>query len=553
MKLRLLACLGLLLAACPAPVAAQEILDAVYPNGAPRGAEVTLTLTAKTMPDPGRLLVEGDGITPLGDVVKGSVKVRIASDATPGVRQLRVVGAKAATTPRPFVIGELPERAEKEPNDRADQADVVTSLPVVLNGTLITRAEIDVYRVTLKKGECLVVAGESRVLGAPTNLLVRVRDRALRELLVQMDYRTRDPLLGFTAPADGDYFVELQEVMNNYSNLTAAYVYRVVLTTGPWVDYGFPLGAQRGVSTAITFRGWNLGGQPGPGEVVETVEIPLEAGSPYRLTAGGAQNRVDLAAGNAPELTEEETDQSGPPSVVVPVPVVANGTFGFRGDRDTYQFAAKKGEVLLLNVNARELQSVADAVLTLKDATGKVLQTVDDGGRRGRGASRDPELLWTPPADGTYSITLNDVALGSRGGPAFYYRLSIAPPVPVLRVTGPAPTTVLKPKEKVEIPLTVQYGDLTGPVQIEAEGLPEGVTAASLTIAAAPSRSGSSEVKLVLQAGPDLKPGAAVFRIRARSGEQQTEAEAGWVLSADRSGTLAEGTTRGLVLLTPSP
>jgi hypothetical protein len=540
----LLLCLALV----PTAADAQGDLSRVFPNGAQRGSRVKLTLGGEGLPDPGTLLVEGEGIRSLGPFVKGEGEIEIAADAAPGVRQLRLVGSKSSTTPRPFAVGALPEIAEKEPNDRAAQAQPLDSLPVTLNGRLPNRPDIDTFRVTLKQGQCLVVAGEARALGAPTNLLVRVRDMVGRELLVQLDSRTRDPLLGFTAPADGDYLVELQEVMNNYSNLSDDYVYRVTLTTGPWLDRFFPLAARRGTTARLTFHGWNLGGQRGPGQLAAEVAVPADAGPRFAVSAGGAPNQVSVLTSAVPEMVEPESDPGeSPPALTLPAAV--SGTFAAPGDRDPYRFTASAGQPLRIAVQARALDSAADPVLLLWDAAGKLLTMVDDGGRD----SRDPSLVWTPPADGEYRVVLRDVAGGFRGGPDFFYRLTIAPTEPELRLATPAPSLVLKPGAKLEVPLTVTQSFQPAEVVVAVEGLPTGVTATPLAVPGSPGSGGRAELKLTLAAAMDAAPTHARLRIVARAGSLTAPAIASWVLSKDRSGTLVDGEIEGLLLVVEAP
>ncbi len=529
------------------------------------------------IPETAQLVVEGDGLRALGPFAKGEGEVEIAADAAPGPRLLRLAGPKGGTSGRPFAVGTLPERAEQEPNDTLAKAERVESLPVTLNGALPTRTDVDLFRVSLKRGECLVVAGESRALGAPTNLLVRIRDPAGRELLVQMDHRTRDPLLGFTAPEDGHFLVELQEVMNNYSSVNADYVYRVTLTTGPWLDTVFPPGARRGTTARLAFSGWNLpGGRGGAvtsgargGATELEVEVAIPAGAPerYLASAGGAPNRVAIAAGAEPETIEDEPNGLDRPQAIT-APVTVNGRFGEPGDLDVYRFIAKKGETLQFTVTARALDSFADAVLQLRDAAGKTLATADDERR-----DRDPELVWTAPSDGEYRALLRDVASGARGGPGFFYRLSIAPPVPELRLTVPNPTLVLKRGEKAEVTVTLTRARHVAPVALSVEGLPPGVTAVPVT---APE--GASQAKLVLVAVAEAPPGHALVRIVASSPptpkplppgrghwttphvvagmreqlrDRTAAATATWVLATDRSGTLAQGTTDRILLVVP--
>lgn len=508
-----------------------------------------VSFAGKDIPESATLLVDAPGLRGVGPFVKGVGKIEIAADAKPGMRQVRLVGAKSVTSPRPFSVGSLPELNEKEPNNTSTQAQRLEQLPVTINGTLVTRPDLDLFTIPMKQGECLVVAGESRSLGAPTNLLVRIRDPKGQELVSQMDYRTRDPLLGFTAPADGDYVVELSDVLNNYSNIDNNYVYRVTFTKGAWIDSVFPPGAQRGTTARLAFTGWNLGGKPGPSRLEADVAVPQEVADRHLVSAGGAANEVPLLVGDTPAVTEVEAPA---PGAAVPqtlsLPVTVSGTFGARGDVDTYQFTAKAGARLRLDVDAREIGSFADAVLVVKDAAGKTLSTADDAE-----GTRDPRLLWTAPAEGTYKIVLRDLASGSRGGPEFFYRLTVAPPASELRATTGDPTLVLKPGQKLEVSVKVNASELTEPVVVSAEGLPAGVTALPVTTGEARRRSGASEAKLTLTAAMGASPGCTPIRLVAKSGGITVPVQASWVLSSDRSGTLATGKTESLALLIPAP
>jgi hypothetical protein len=535
------------------PARAETELTRVFPNGAQRGTRVMLTFGGTGLPDPATLMVEGEGIRAAGPFVKGAGEIEVAADAKPGVRQLRLVGAKGATPPRPFAIGTLPEVLEKEPNSDPEHAERLERLPILVNGTLPNRPDLDLFRIPLKKGECLVVAGEARTLGAPTNLLVRIRNAAGTELAVQMDYRTRDPLLGFTVPADGDYVVELQDVMNNYSNVNEDYVYRVVFTKGPWLDRAWPAGAERGKPAHLQLLGWNLNGVPGPGKAEADVAIPADAAARYPVSGAGAPNAVIVATGPAPEVLEEKSGLEGPPQPLAP-PVSVSGVLAARNEVDRYQFAAKKDEVFAIDVDSREMGSFADPALTLLDSAGKVLTTVDDLGR----GERDPRLFWTAPADGVYRIRLRDIAGGARAGNDYFYRLTVAPPAPDLRLsmTGlpDGPTLLLKPGGKLEVSISVTQSYQEAPVTLVVEGLPAGVTAAPVTVPAGGKRTSTSSVKITLTAAADAAVGANPVRIVARTeGGLSAIATATWVLAKDRSGTLVTGSTAVFALVITAP
>lgn len=533
-----------------APGHAEPTLTAAFPNGAPSGATVKLRLSGAELPSPGTLLIEGAGVEAAGPFVNGEGTVRIAPDAATGPRLLRLVGERSATPPRPFAVGSLPEVLEQEPNDTPQQAQPLAALPVTLNGTLPTRGDVDTFRVSLRRGACLVVAGASRALGAPTNLLVRVRDARGRELASQMDSRTRDPLLAYTAGEDGDYVVELLEVMNNYSNIDGTYVYRVTLTTGPWLDRASPPGARRGATARLWLSGWNLEDRPGRGATLREVEIPEAAGERHEVRVPGVPNSVFLAVGEYPERGEGELSDAGtgggPP--LLDVPVTVNGVLGARGEVDRYRIAARAADTVRVAVQARALGSLADPRLEVRDLRGTVLEESDDGN-----GGRDPALTWRPPADGTYLLGVGDIA--RRGGEGFYYRLTVAPPAPVLQART-SHQVILARGGSADLVVKVRRSGFSGPVRVSvhAAALPVGISVQNATC---PPGEGDAEVRLRFSASGEAAPGASTFHVRAEGavpgGVRTTVARAAWVLATDRSGTLAEGETEQLLLLvTPS-
>jgi hypothetical protein len=144
------------------------------------------------------------------------------------------------------------------------------------------------------------------------------------------------------------------------------------------------------------------------------------------VTPGGASNRVRFFVGALPEIAEIEpnTDRAQPQALAA-LPVLVNGQV-LDNDRDYYRFAAKAGETIVCDVQARTLLAYLpdtvpgflDASLRLFDPSGKVLASVD----RFRHLP-DPVLIQTIPQDGEYTLEIGDVIY--RGRADFIYRLSI--------------------------------------------------------------------------------------------------------------------------------
>lgn len=529
---------------CPAIPARAQDANRVTPLGGRRGTTVTLTFPGMKDVPTGALLVDGPGLKAAGPFQKGAGQVEIAPDAEPGARQIRLVGPKSVTQPRPFAIGTLREVAEKEPNDSAAQAQALPAPPVVLNGAIPKGQDTDLYRVTLKQGECLVMSAEHRRLAANTYLALYVRDSSGRSLPTTYDIRRMDPTFTFTAPAEGEYLLQLSDITGNMGNVDEGSYYRVTLTTGPWLDYATPPAVPRGQTTPVTLHGWNLGGKAGPGTAAVQVTAPADRES-MLVSGGGAPNSLRLAV--TAERPSSEVEPNGPAAPqAVTLPALVQGGFGERGDVDAFRFSARARDRITLDVTAREWDSWADPTLEVRDASGKVLASVDDADR-----SRDPRLVWTAPADGTYTVVVRDLAGGSRGGPASFYQLRIAPSQPELRLTAAEPHVVVKPGAKAELSLTLFQSYQPSEVTLAVEGLPKGVSVEPVKVAAMPTRERSSQVKLSFAAAKDAPPGGAPIRIVARAGA--IERAAGWQRTGDGGAPLGSGVTEQLVVLVSTP
>ncbi len=170
-------------------------------------------------------------------------------------------------------------------------------------------------------------------------------------------------------------------------------------------------------------------------QIAETVELEVtidalaEPGRrELRLrTPAGLSNPVPFEVGTLPESTEREPNDYRtalqPPGEV---PCVFNGQVTFK-DVDRFRFLAKRGQRLVIEVQARKLVPyVADAVpgwfqatLALFDEAGSEIRFVDDDR-----FDPDPVLLFEVPFDGFYEIEIRDAIY--RGRLDFVYRVTVA-------------------------------------------------------------------------------------------------------------------------------
>lgn len=101
---------------------------------------------------------------------------------------------------------------ETEPNNDAPKQTFEG--PIVVCGRLEQQGDVDRYLLRAKKGQKLLLRVEGRSIGSPVDPVLKVTDAA-GKVLKRVDDPSRnvfDPEFDFTAPADGDYTVEVADL-----------------------------------------------------------------------------------------------------------------------------------------------------------------------------------------------------------------------------------------------------------------------------------------------------------------------------------------------------
>jgi type II secretory pathway pseudopilin PulG len=231
----------------------QPVLGWIYPAGGQRGTTIEVTASGTSIV-PETVLVTGGGIT--GKVIDGSQPNKVKFS----LAIARVEDAQFAFTRFRFIVGELPEITEVEPNSEKSAPQKIASLPVVIDGQILD-ADRDYFRFPAKAGVTLVLSVEARSLlpfiadAVPGwfDPQLTVYDAAGKQVAFADDYRFRpDPVMFFRAPADGDYTVELRDVVYRGRG---DFVYRLTIAERPYVTDVFPLGGKRGTEVAVVSRG----------------------------------------------------------------------------------------------------------------------------------------------------------------------------------------------------------------------------------------------------------------------------------------------------------
>ncbi|MBI4906658.1 MAG: hypothetical protein HY820_23725 [Acidobacteria bacterium] len=477
------------------------VLASIFPAGGGRGSTVEVTLNGTAI-TPESILVSGEGVT--ARIVKVDPKiVRIALDiapnAEPGMRELRVVNAGGVSNRARFVISDLPEINEIEPNSLKSTPQKITSLPIVINGQ-ITEADRDYFQLQLPAGRRLVFKAEARRLlpfladGVPGwfDPLLVLYDETGRQVHLADDFHIQsDPEFFFEAPSDGTYTLEIRDVIFRGR---ADFVYRLSIGELPEVTAIFPLGGTRGTEVPIELYGVNLE------ERHLQIQAPDDGTRLLRLTA----NKLPFSITPLPSIREIEPNDTDTLAQRITLPAVIDGRIGKPGESDYYVFAAAKDQRLVMEVQARRLDSPLDSILTLYAANRTVLAENDDWVDPLQSAAvhhADSRIVYTFRAAGSYVLRIRDIQ--GNGGEAFAYRLSIAPPNPDfhLRITPDNPQLSLGDTAAITV-AAVRQDEFNGDIQLSVEDMPEGFEASQATIPA-----GQNEGRLTITAPIDGKTG----------------------------------------------
>lgn len=560
---------------------AQPRLLVVAPPGGRAGTTVEIALSGQDLDAPQALLFSHPGFQaeyvpppepprpdpkkpapprqPPGQPPPVKFKVSIDVNVPTGQHDVRLVNAKGVSNPRCFVVGDLPELAEKEPNNDVPEAQRIP-LGCVVNGAINNPTDVDYFVFAGQKGQRVLLHCQASSIDSRLHPKLQIFDDAGRELVANRYHQGTDALADLTLTADGDYHVRLTEFTHTSGG--DDHFYRLRVGTFPWVDAVFPPMVEPGKPATLTVLGRNLpGGKPAPGlsadgrpleQLTVTVTPPAGPAARVRLDyaghldpvesgldgfehrlrgPGGESNPYLLTYATAPVVLEKEGNDRPQDAQNLPTPCELAGRIDRRGDRDWYRFTAKKGDVLMIELFADRLGMPADLYFALRrdDPKSTNEEEYDDNPlilhpQQFYTRTGDPPAhRFVAPADGAYLLR---VACRDSGafGPRIQYRLRIGPEQPDFRLIAMAAgggypdATVLERNGQQLIEVFVWRRDgFDGPVTLTAEGLPAGVTASSQVLsggASVPGRPPLVQGGVVLVSAGDAKNWTGALRVK---------------------------------------
>lgn len=211
----------------------------LYPAGGPAGKE----LSVQVLGDP-------KGIW--------SQRVELPGQATDDKQRPQPIGSTdfsfvgidpetktPAPTPNTLRVSPFENVLEAEPNDseEAIRSHSLASLPIALNGILDKPGDVDCFQFTARKGERFQVRCLANAFGSPLDPTIWIKpvgakgrpQRATDSRPNQLGYppangmnrNTLDPCMDFTAPADGEYVLGVEDDRGNGGT---DFVYRVEIS-----------------------------------------------------------------------------------------------------------------------------------------------------------------------------------------------------------------------------------------------------------------------------------------------------------------------------------
>ncbi|MFP6721972.1 MAG: hypothetical protein VCF25_17155 [Candidatus Poribacteria bacterium] len=419
-------------------------VTSVTPIAGQRGTTVEIALQGQNLNQVTEILFSGSGISaelkhadaqPLvrfnGQGISGKIPtsnrltVQITIDPTTpvGAQSLRLVTANGVSNPQRFIVSDLLEIAETEPNSTIDQANMLT-LPAVVNGIITSTDDLDLFRFSAKKDQRLICDVHASRLGSPLDSLLTLFDPEGKEVISNDISNGLDSLIDYTVQVPGDYVLQIRDLRYKSGN---NFFYRIRVGELPYLDTIFPLGGKRGTESAVSVTGRNLG-------PIKTIQMSISPDTPLgnqemRVVnaTGISTNPHTFVAGNLKEIREQEPNNTADQANSIEIPVVVNGKINQKKDIDCFSLQVLSGTRLIFEVNAHRLGSQLDALLSLFDSTGKQLNISDDV------IGAEARIDFSFPKEDKYVISIRD--LNNQGGINFPYRLSITPLQPDFGLT----------------------------------------------------------------------------------------------------------------------
>lgn len=502
-------------------------LTSISPRAAQRGQTVDITLEGKNINENAQIWFSKTGIkaeikqkSPAATVrfngsgISGNIpnnprlvlSFQIAPDAPLGNHQIRLITPNGVSNPQNFIVGNLPEMKEQEPNTAPNEANML-ELPVTVNGTVSSIDDVDMFRFKLRKGARLICDINAQRMGSPLDSYIELYDPNGAEVLKSGDGNGLDSFIDYTTQQEGEYTLHLRDIRFQGGG---NYLYRLSIGELPYLQSVFPLGGKRGAANNVNVAGANLGS-------VNAIQLDISPDASLGIqelrvsTPNGLEtNPYPFAIGEFNETNETEPNDGLDKENKIGTPITVNGRIEKAGDVDRFSIKAEKGTRFVFEVKARQFRSKLDPVLTIYshkkgEAEGSVEEQVLSVNDDASGV--DAIVAFTFPEAGDYGISVRD--LNGAGGGNYPYRLTIRPFNPSFRLNVSADNPRISRGGTLMVTVSAARVDgFNGALRFHSPDLPKGFVVSPTILYA-----GQNQALLTITAPTDAALGLHPFSI----------------------------------------
>ena len=435
-----------------------------------------------------------------------------------GIYEFRVATKTAVSSASHLLVTDLPVVNESKAENGMPATAQKVSFPVAICGMCERAEDVDYYQFTGTAGQEITVnlyaqrvtkAVHSMQSGGSGASVMYLMDSILTlrgengQVLAENDnFVGGDSFLTYQLPNDGRYFLEVRDT--RYIG-NPKYVYCVEISDRPFVHTVFPMAVQQGQASEALVIGHNLGGlktttlRSAANETPGWKDIAIQ-------TPQGSTNPVQVLVTSYPQVVAQGGNLAMADAMPLSVPVGVNGRLSKLDEVHYYSFEASKDRYYLLEIDSDRRDLPLDSVLDVYDAAGKRVTGGDDGYY-----TKDATLYFKAPADGKYVVSVHD--LHNRGGERFVYNLRVEPSGPDFELHGKYYYAQLAPGTRmIWFARLSRKNGFNGPVDIQVDGLPEGVTFTPVTIPA-----GLNQCGVIVSAKAGAKIDARLARLSGKA------------------------------------
>lgn len=448
------------------------------PMGGQAGSTFDVTITGENLDESGDLLFSTPKISAKpklnaeGKAEPNKYTVTIAADAPRGVHEARVMSRLGVSSCRAFSVGSLAEVTREKPNTTPETA--LELKPNSICNAVATKRAVDFYTFQGAQGKRVVVDCATAGIDSKLTAVLIIADAQGRDLLADR----AGGFLDFTPPSDGKYFIKVHGLTFQGG---PEHFYRLALIDAP----------EKG----------EVKGQP------STLAVSAFSWTPNEKSI-------------IPKSVETEPNNAAAQAQQITPPCEIAGAFYPAADVDTFEFAAKKGEVWWIEVVSERLGLPTDPFVLVQ-------RVVTEGGKEkladvaelndipspmkpsSNGYSYDgppydagsPDVLGKVEIkeDGKYRLQLRDLFGGTRSDARNVYRLIVRKAEPDFALVAWGFHMNLRNGDRNALskPIALRGGStmalevvavrkdgFDGEIQLGMDNLPAGVTAAGLKIPA---------------------------------------------------------------------